>query len=107
MDRGAPVGSRSALAAATVGGDRAVAAVWAERAADEAMRRLAFEEAVRLYHVALDVGAADIDDAHRYRLLLSMARARHHCGEQEGTAQDDRLRSCTPWRSNSGNRLSS
>jgi len=45
--------------AAAVGGDRAVAAVWAERAADEAMRRLAFDEADRLYHVALNVGAAD------------------------------------------------
>jgi DNA-binding CsgD family transcriptional regulator len=67
-------------AAAAAEGDRSVAAEWIERAADEAARRLAYEEAVRLYQVALTTGAGEIGDVQRYRLLLSLARALRQCG---------------------------
>jgi DNA-binding CsgD family transcriptional regulator len=61
-------------------GDDARAACWAERAAVEAMRRLAYEEAARLYRQALQVQAAGVD-ADRYRLLLALAQALWHAGE--------------------------
>jgi DNA-binding CsgD family transcriptional regulator len=74
-------------AAAAVEGERAVAARWAERAGDEAIHRLAYEEAARLYGMALDTGADEIDDAHRFRLLLSMTRALHLSGQYERTRE--------------------
>ena len=40
------------------------------------MRRLAYEEAVRLYRLALATGAADLDDECRCRLLLAAAGSR-------------------------------
>ena len=49
-------------AAAAVSGERERAADWITRAAEEAMRRLAYEEAARLYRLALAAGAGDIDD---------------------------------------------
>jgi hypothetical protein len=39
------------------------------------MCRLAYEEAARLYRLALTVGAGDIDDGRRCRLLLGAAGA--------------------------------
>jgi DNA-binding CsgD family transcriptional regulator len=72
-------------AAAAADGERSVAAEWVERAGDDAVRRLAYEEAVRLYALALTTGAGDIDDFRRYRLLLSRARALRQCGDVEET----------------------
>ena len=70
-------------AAAAVEGDSAMGSDWVERAGDEAVRRLAFEEAVRLYDLALTTYAGNIDDSQRYRLLLSLAKALRHCGRAE------------------------
>jgi DNA-binding CsgD family transcriptional regulator len=61
-------------------GDDARTAYWAERAAAEAMHRLAYEEAARLYRQALEVRAGGAD-AGRYRLLLALARAQWQAGE--------------------------
>lgn len=49
-------------AIAAVAGERDVAAAWTAKAGDEAMRRLAFEEGARLYRLALEVGASDLDE---------------------------------------------
>lgn len=62
---------------AVVDGDRVRAVRWMERAGDEALRRNAYEEAGRLYGLALDVGALEIDSATRCRLLLSLGSALH------------------------------
>jgi DNA-binding CsgD family transcriptional regulator/tetratricopeptide (TPR) repeat protein len=71
-------------AAAAVLGEREQAADWITRAADEAMRRLGYEEAARLYRLALAVGAVDIDDGRRCRLLLGIARALKAAGDLSG-----------------------
>jgi hypothetical protein len=60
------------------------AAAWARRAAEEAMRGLAFEEAARLFRLALDVGRADLDDLDRCGLLLRLAGALHESAEVDG-----------------------
>lgn len=57
------------------------AADWARRAADEAMRGLAYEEAVRLRRLALDLGGPTLDDLARCELLLGLARALQRSGE--------------------------
>lgn len=62
-------------AAVAVVGDRKNAVQWAARAAEEAMRALAYEEAARLYQLALDAGGPDIDEERRCRLLLQVAAA--------------------------------
>ena len=62
---------------AAVQGDTATAAMWAGRAAEEAMRGLAFEEAARLFRLALDLGRLDLDDLDRCRLLLRLGSALH------------------------------
>jgi DNA-binding CsgD family transcriptional regulator len=61
-------------AAAAAGGASAEACSWARRAADEAMRVRAYEEAERLYLVALDHGSGlpELDHA---RLLLARGAA--------------------------------
>jgi len=56
-------------------GEGATAAGWIERAAEEAMRRLAYEEAARLFRQALRVGGSDLSDEDRCRLLLAAASA--------------------------------
>jgi len=71
-------------AAAAVYGERQRAADWITRAADEAMRRLGYEEAARLYRLALAVGAVHIDDDRRCRLLLGVAGALKAAGELSG-----------------------
>jgi DNA-binding CsgD family transcriptional regulator/tetratricopeptide (TPR) repeat protein len=68
-------------AVAAVAGERPRATDWIRRGADEAMRRLAYEEAVRLYRLALETGADDIDDECRCRLLLAAAGALKAAGE--------------------------
>lgn len=55
--------------------DRLHAARWASRAADEAMHRLAWDEAVRLRREALDLGGPTLDDGERCELVLRLARA--------------------------------
>ena len=62
-------------------GEGARAALWAERAAAVAVNRLAFEEAVRLCKLALDVGAGDADAADRCRVRIAMGHALHRAGE--------------------------
>jgi DNA-binding CsgD family transcriptional regulator/tetratricopeptide (TPR) repeat protein len=71
-------------AAAAVAGERERASWWITRAAEEAMRRLAYEEAARLYRLALIIGAGDIDDGRRCRLLLGAAGALKAAGELAG-----------------------
>ncbi len=71
-------------AAAAVSGERERAADWITRAAEEAMRRLAYEEVARLYRLALTVGADDIDDDRRCRLQLGLAGALKAAGELSG-----------------------
>jgi predicted ATPase len=62
---------------------------WCERAADDALVRLAWEEAARLYGVALDVGG-QLGWEDRCRLLLGRARARFRSAEL-AEALDDSL----------------
>lgn len=64
-------------------GDRPTAASWAERAADFAMGKLAYEDAARWYQAALDVGAGSLADDARCRLLLSLARSHYASGDFE------------------------
>jgi len=70
--------------AARGGGDRARAVVYARRAADRALRLLAFEEAIRLYRLALDVLPGGSDDPRlRCELLLALGDAFNRAGEIE------------------------
>ncbi|MFN2568662.1 MAG: AAA family ATPase [Candidatus Dormibacteria bacterium] len=71
-------------AESAVQGDAATASRWIHRAGDEAMRRLAFEEAARLFRLALDAGGGEIDDVERCRLLLALAAARHAFADVTG-----------------------
>ncbi|HZD68029.1 MAG TPA: AAA family ATPase [Actinomycetes bacterium] len=60
---------------------------WCQRAADDALVRLAWEEAARLYGTALDMGGQlGWDD--RRRLLLGRARARFWSAELAGALDD-------------------
>lgn len=61
---------------ASVLGDRDVAAAWCERAADAADRRLAWEEAARLFDRALAIGGPAADPLDRYNRIVGGARAR-------------------------------
>ena len=74
-------------AAAAVAGERALAAGWIERAGDEAMRRLAFEEGARFYRLALDTGEPELDGLARHRLLVALADARHRSADRAGSAE--------------------
>lgn len=71
-------------AVAAVEGDAATAAGWIQRAAEEAMRGLAFGEAARLFRLALEVGGANLDEAARCRLLLGVGRALHASADVDG-----------------------
>lgn len=71
-------------AVAAVAGERERAAGWIRRASQEAMRRLAFEEAARLGRLALSVGAGELGDADRCRLLLDVGAALKQAGELTG-----------------------
>ena len=62
-------------AVASMQGDRAIATGWIEQAAAEAMRQHAYEEAARLFRLALDVGAGELDQLGRCRLLLELGTA--------------------------------
>jgi DNA-binding CsgD family transcriptional regulator/tetratricopeptide (TPR) repeat protein len=56
-------------------GDAPAARDWAVRSAEEASRRLAFEEAVRLFRVALEVDPRDL------RALHGLARSAYYAGD--------------------------
>ncbi|WP_188111351.1 helix-turn-helix transcriptional regulator [Nocardioides antri] len=62
-------------AVAAVQGDASTAVTWIRRAAEEALNQLAFEEAARLFRLALDVGGGAVSDDDRCRMLLALAGA--------------------------------
>jgi len=72
---------------AAVAGDRARAASWIERAGREAMRQIAYEEGARLFRLAMSVGADELDDVHRCRLLLAAGEALHLSADIPGRLQ--------------------
>ncbi|MGH3981372.1 MAG: ATP-binding protein [Pseudonocardiaceae bacterium] len=76
-------------AAAAVLGERGRASGWIRRAAGEAVSRLAYEEGVRLYRLALDVGVRELDDLDRCQLLLALGAAQSLSGDHPG-----RLHTC-------------
>jgi hypothetical protein len=53
------------------------------------MRRLAYEEAARLFRLALRVGGSELDGERRCRVLISSASALHLCADFGG-----RLEAC-------------
>jgi hypothetical protein len=63
-------------------GDNARAALFAERAAEEAIAKLAFEQAARLLAVALDVAPGSPDDTRRLRTRLATVFVWAGRGEQ-------------------------
>jgi DNA-binding CsgD family transcriptional regulator len=67
-------------------GDGATARVWALRAADDALRRSAFEDAVRLYGAALSLSAPPLDTADRCRVLVALGRAAYLAGDLHAAA---------------------
>ncbi len=68
-------------AEASIAGDAALAASWSARAGEEAMRQLAYEDAVRLFRQAVRIGGADLDRAERCRILLLTGRALELSGD--------------------------
>ncbi len=58
-----------------------VARRWTLRAADEAMRQLAYEEAARLYRAALAFHATPLTDAERCGVLMALGRAHSLAGD--------------------------
>jgi DNA-binding CsgD family transcriptional regulator/tetratricopeptide (TPR) repeat protein len=67
-------------------GDAETACTWAIRAAEDAVRRLAYEEAVRLYRSALDLDAGKWPPTERARLLIASGRAAYLAGDLRGCA---------------------
>ena len=72
-------------AVAAPAGHGGVAAYWAERAANAAVAGLAYEEAVRLFGLALDVGGPTLGPVDRARLHLALARAHVLAGELDAS----------------------
>jgi len=62
-------------------GQGATARGWAVRAAQESVRRLAFEEGVRLYRAALAADPATLDDEERGWVLVALGRAAYLAGD--------------------------
>ena len=67
-------------------GEAATARTWALRAADDAVRRLAYEEGVRLYRAALVLPAMPLAGEERCRVLVSLGRAAYLAGDLHGCA---------------------
>jgi hypothetical protein len=65
-------------------GEAATARVWVIRAADDAVRRLAYEEGVRLYRVALALDATSLPDVERCRVQVALGRAAYLAGDLHG-----------------------
>ncbi|TDO46201.1 regulatory LuxR family protein [Kribbella sp. VKM Ac-2527] len=63
-------------------GDGATARAWLVRAADDAVRRLAYEEGVRLYREAL--GTRPLGDEERCRVNVALGKAAYLAGDLEG-----------------------
>jgi DNA-binding CsgD family transcriptional regulator len=57
---------------------------WAVLAADEAVRRLAYEEGIRLYRAALALPVGRVDDADQCQLLIALGRACYATGDWSG-----------------------
>ena len=76
-------------AAAAVLGERGRATGWIRWAAAEAVNRLSYEEGVRLYRLAFDVGGGELDDLDRCQLLLALGAAQGLSGDHPG-----RLHTC-------------
>ena len=76
-------------AASPLGG-RDVAAAWCERAARNADRQLAWEEAARLFDRALDLGGPGADPLERFARAIGAARARLHCDEITAAVESSR-----------------
>jgi hypothetical protein len=76
-------------ASAAVLGERVRATGWIRRAAEEAVRQLAYEEGVRLYRLGLDIGDGELDDLDRCQLLLALGAAQSLSGDHV-----NRLRTC-------------
>jgi hypothetical protein len=77
---------------AAVGGTAAKALVYATRAAEQAFAGVAYEEATRLYHLALEVAdEAGTGSEDRIDLMMAMGRAQWRAGagrEAEATYED-------------------
>ena len=65
-------------------GEASAARTWAIRAAEDAVRRLAYEEAVRLYRAALALPATSVSDVERCRTLIALGQAAHFAGDVRG-----------------------
>lgn len=65
-------------------GEGTTARRWTIRAADEAVRRLAFEEGARLYRAALALPATPPSAIERCRVLIALGRAAYFAGDLEG-----------------------
>ncbi|MEV6392988.1 ATP-binding protein [Nocardia xishanensis] len=74
-------------AEAAIAGDREPARRWARRAGDLALRELAFEEAVRLYGLAV-ANADDAAPGERSRTLLARATASQRAGDLAAARAD-------------------
>jgi DNA-binding CsgD family transcriptional regulator len=68
-------------------GEAAVARSWAIRAADEAVRRLAYEDGARLYRAALSFEPASLSDDERGRALMALGRAAYLAGDLQQCAE--------------------
>jgi DNA-binding CsgD family transcriptional regulator len=68
-------------------GEGAIARGWAIRAADDAVRRLAYEEGVRLYRAALGLDATSLPDTERCRVLVALGRAAYFAGDLHGCVE--------------------
>jgi DNA-binding CsgD family transcriptional regulator len=67
-------------------GQAPTARAWTVRAADEAVRRLAYEEGVRLYRTALGFDER-LSTVERYRVLVALGRAAYFAGDPDGCAE--------------------
>ncbi len=65
-------------------GEAATARAWAIRAAADAVRRLAYEEGVRLYRASLDLEGASPPEVERCRVLVALGRAAYFAGDLDG-----------------------
>ena len=68
-------------------GEAATARRWAIRAADDSVRRLAYEEGVRHYRAALAVDPASLGADERARVLVALGRAAHLSGDLRACAE--------------------
>ena len=67
-------------------GEAAIARGWTLRAAEDAVRRLAYEEGVRLYRAALALDPTSLSDEGRCRAQIGLGRAAYFAGDLHGCA---------------------